>query len=280
VYTGIYVSQFTPMVLTPATRLQLTGYWETVVFFFNALLFLLLGLQLHELARTISMEYTWQTVAWYALLVNVTVIGTRFIWLVVQEFIPVIGGASEHPEPNVKHALIAAWSGLRGAVSLAAALAIPVTVAGGAHLAHRDLVIFLTFTVILVTLVGGGLTLPLFIRRLGIADADEEESEDLQRGIAGMTSAALKRLEELEREGRLGADYARVLRKRYEHHRRHAGGHPQEELAGIEAEGELLDAERNALIEMRRRGEIDNTVLRRLVRALDISDERLRKSSH
>lgn len=267
------------MVITPAARLQLTGYWETAVFLANALLFLLVGFQLPALSRAVLADYSWQAVLWYAFLVNVAVVGTRFAWVMLQEFIPVIGGASEHPEGDWKHAFVSSWSGLRGAVSLAAALAIPATVAGGALLPHRDLVIFLTFSVILVTLVGGGLTLPLVIRWLRIPEDNAEAAEDMQRGLLGMSEAALGRIDQLEREDRLDADDARRLRRRYEHHRHHAAGHPDDELERIEAEREVLAAERSALVAMRERGEIDNTVLRRLQRALDISEERLRHHS-
>ena len=279
IFAGIYVGRFTPLVLTPATRLQLSGYWETVVFLANALLFLLVGMQLHVVGHAVLAEYSWQSLLWYAFLVNVTVIVTRFAWVLGQEFVPVIGGASEHPGGDWKHALIAAWSGLRGAVSLAAALAIPVTMLGGVHLPHRDLVIFLTFTVILVTMVGGGLTLPLVIRRLEVADGSAEQDEDLQRGIVGMSEAALTRLDQLQRDGRIDAENARRLRHGYEHRRRHADGHPEGERAAFEAELEVLSAERAALVELRQRGEIDNVVLRRLQRVLDITEERLRHVS-
>ena len=134
VFTGITVNRWTPLVLTPASRLQLSGYWDTAVFLANALLFVLVGLQLHELARTVLSTYSCQELAWYALLVNATVFATRFAWTFAQSYAPWIGGAAEHEAPDWKHALIAAWSGLRGAVSLAAALAIPVTLASGAAL--------------------------------------------------------------------------------------------------------------------------------------------------
>jgi Na+/H+ antiporter len=273
VSAGVFVNRFTPMILTAPARLQLSGFWETLVFLANALLFLLVGLQLHDLARAVLTEYSWQTVLWYAVVVNVTVVGTRLVWFMVQEYMPVIGGASEHPDGDWKHALISAWSGLRGAVSLAAALAIPVTIASGAPLAHRNLVIFLTFTVILVTLVGGGLTLPALVRALEPSSEDAEGEEDIRRGLVAMSEAALATLSELEKRGDLDTNEIAMLRRRYKHRRAHADGHPEEERAGVEAEREILEAQRNALADLRDRREIDNTVLRKLVRTLDISEE-------
>jgi Na+/H+ antiporter len=274
VYAGTYVNRYTPIVITAAARLQISGYWNTVVFLANAILFTLVGLQLHDLARDVSLEYSWPTLLWYALLVNLAVIGTRFTWLLGQEFIPGIGAAYEHPDPDWKHALIAAWSGLRGSVSLAAALAIPATVSSGMPLAHRHLVIFLTFSVILVTLVGGGLTLPLLIRALDVHEEAPEEETELRRAIRAMANAALARVDELVRDRAISADAARRFRSRYEHKRDHAEGHSQDEYDELDAELQLIAAERTALIDLRTRGEIDNTVLRELQRTLDISEER------
>ena len=268
VYAGVYANGFTPEVVTPAARTQAAGFWETLVFLANAILFLLVGLQLNALAHSVLLAYSWQTVLWYAFLVNATII-------VTQEFIPSIGGSSEHEEPDWKHALIASWSGLRGAVSLAAALAIPVATTAGTRLPGRDLIIFLTFSVILVTLVGGGLSLPFVVRSLRVADGSVEADADLERGIVGMADAALERIEALAHAGRLTEKRAAWLRRQYTHKRDHAGGHPEEERDEVDAELEVIGAERQALIDMRERGEIDNTVLRRLQRMLDISEERI-----
>jgi NhaP-type Na+/H+ or K+/H+ antiporter len=275
VYAGTYANRFTPVVVTPSARLQVSGFWDTTVFIANALLFTLVGLQLHELTSVILHEYSWQAILWYAFLVNVAVIATRFVWVLVQEYAPPIGTASQHPNPDWKHAVISAWSGLRGAVSLAAALAIPITVAGGIPLQQRDLVIFLTFSVILVTLVGGGLTLPLVVRLLRVREETSDDDVELRRAAAGMASAALERLDELVREGRLGDDDARRLRRQYEHKRDHVDGHPEAERQASDAEAQLIAVEREALIAMRQRGEIDNTVLRRMQHRLDIADQRV-----
>jgi CPA1 family monovalent cation:H+ antiporter len=280
VFAGIHVNRSTPVVLTPASRLQLSGYWETIVFLANTMLFLLLGLQLHELARTVLAEYSWRLVLWYAGLVNVTVIATRVAWLILQEYAPVIGGASEHEDPDWKHGLIAAWSGLRGAVSLAAALAIPSTLASGAPLPHRDLLIFLTLTVVLTTLIGGGLTLPIAVRWLRVAGGGQEEERELRRALLAMSQAALQRLGQLEREGNIEANRATELRRRYEFLRQKLDGDADEGARiELEAERDLVAAERAALIRLRELGEIDNTVHRRLQRALDLEEERLSRRS-
>ena len=279
VYAGTTANRWSPKVLTPQTRLQGVSAWETFVFFINALLFLLLGLQLHTLGRAVFLEYSWQTVLWYALIVNLAVIGTRFIWILGIEYVPWIGGSSEHENGDWRHAIIVAWAGLRGAVSLAAALAIPVGIAG-AHLDHRNLVIFLTFSVILVTLVGGGLTLPWVVRRLEVPEDTAEADEEVRRGIVGMSEAALRELDAIAAEGNLDERQVQRLRDRYEHKRRHVDGHTDDEVRALEAEVRLVSAERRALLEMRERGEIDNTVVRELQRVLDITEQRLERMTH
>lgn len=275
VYAGIFVNRYTPQVITPSSRIRAVGFWDTLVFLINTVLFVLVGLQLHSIAKAVFTEYSLPTVLWYAFIVNFTIVFVRFAWLLIEEFLPVIGAASEHPTGDWKHAVIAGWSGLRGAVSLAAALAIPLTTTTGQHLPFRDLVIFLTFSVILVTLVLGGLTLPIVIRVLNVADDASEEEEDMRRGVLAMSRAALEELAAIESEGNVPTDYLARVRERYEHRREHVDGHPAHEEPIVEAERRLLDAERRALIELRERGEIDNSAMRRLQRVLDVSEERI-----
>ena len=282
VTAGVYVNRFTPTVLTPSSRLQLVGFWETFVFIANALLFLLVGLQLRTIAANVFAHDSWPAVLLYAVIVNVAVIGVRLVWFLATEYVPVIGGSSEHPEGDWRHALIASWSGLRGAVSLAAALAIPLTTASGAAFPHRDLIIFLTFSVIFVTLVGGGLTLPRVIAALHVAENEPEETEDLRRAQNEIARAALARIDELARDNRIDAAHASALRKRYEHERllsaKASGGDlPEAEEQHWNAEREVIDAQRRALVDLRERGEIDNAILRHVLISLDLAERRLHR---
>jgi len=281
VTAGVYVNRFTPEVMTASSRLQLVGFWETFVFVANTLLFLLVGLQLHAIAGGVLRDYSWQSIVWYTVVVNVVVIVVRFAWVLGTEYLPLIGGSSEHPDGDWKHAFIVSWSGLRGAVSLAAALALPLSVAGGVPFPHRDLIIYLTFSVILVTLVGGGLSLPAVISALHAADGEDEEAEDVRRAIVGIAKAALQRIDVLERDGRLDAAHAADLRRRYEHEKlvtqkAIGAGPPEAERRRWQAEREVIEAQREALIQLRERGEIDNAVLRRVLTTLDLSERRLK----
>ena len=272
---GAYANRLTPTVLTPESRLRLVGFWDTFVFVANTLLFLLVGLQLHGLLAGVFERNSWQSVLWYAVAINAVVISVRFAWILFTEYIPFVGGSSEHAAPNWRHATIAAWSGMRGAVSLAAALAIPLTVAGGGAFPDRGLIVFLTFTVIVVTLVGFGLTLPAVVARLHVTDDDHEEGEELKRALAAASQAALERIDVLERERRLDPPDAQILRRRYERMRERGGAleGPARDAASrrSSAEREVIEAEREALIAMRARGEIDNAVFRQVQLALDVA---------
>lgn len=278
---GVYVNRLTPTVMTPETRLQVSGFWETFVFVANALLFLGVGLQLHDIGARVLQHNSWQSVLFYTLAVNAVILFVRFAWIVSTEYVPFVGASSEHAEPNWQHAVIASWSGLRGAISLAAALAIPVTVAGGAPFPHRDLIIFLTFTVIVVTLVGGGLTLPALIARLHVSDSGNEEDEDLRRALAGASRAALDRINTLERERRIDPEHAQLLRRRYRMMLDGTQGEPdfrnrEDARRRSRAERDVIAAEQQALVALRERGEIDNTVLRRVQRRLDLAHSRIK----
>jgi Na+/H+ antiporter len=266
VTAGTYANHFTPKVMTAASRTQIVGYWNTVVFVVNAVLFLVVGLQLHDVATAAFASESWQLVVGYALLVNVIVIAVRLLFVALVE-------------PNWKHALIVGWSGLRGAVSLAAALAIPLATSSGAEFPHRDLVIFITFSVILVTLVGGGLTLPTIVRRLRVEGGNEERDE-LRHALVRGSEVALVRIDELERAGSIDAVHADMLRRQFEHARdanTSAVGEDQwtEHARHAAAETEIIAAQRKAFIDMRARGEIDNVVLRRVQSTLDLMASRL-----
>jgi monovalent cation/hydrogen antiporter len=182
-----------------------------------------------------------------------------------------------------KSATVLAWSGMRGAVSLAAALAVPLTTDAGERFPDRDLVIFLTFAVILGTLVLQGLTLPAVIRLLRLEDDGLTDKEDAKARIYA-AEAALGRLDELLDENWVREDTAERMRGLYNFRRdRFRSRFDPDTDGAIEARSadyqrlrrELLDAERRAVVDLRRQGRIDDDVMRRVVRDLDLEDLRL-----
>jgi CPA1 family monovalent cation:H+ antiporter len=216
----------------------------------------------------------------YAALVSVSVIVLRFAWVFAVLHLPkrIAGRLS-----SWRGAVFLSWAGMRGAVSLAAALALPLTTDAGAPVPGRDLILFLTFAVILVTLVGQGLTLPLVIRSLRLEDDGVDDREDAKARIHA-AEAAIARLAELEVEEWVREDTAERLRGLYRFRNdRFRARLDDTDDGAIEHRSqdyqrlrrELLDAERRALIELRRTGAISNDVWIRVGRDLDLEDQRL-----
>ncbi|HEX4745569.1 MAG TPA: Na+/H+ antiporter [Gaiellaceae bacterium] len=279
VTAGVYLGWYTPELTSPQVRLQALAVWEIVQYLLNALLFVLIGLQLPVVVDALD-EYSVARLLWYAVVVSATVIALRFAWVFVVLHAPkkIAGRVA-----NWRGGVFVSWAGMRGGVSLAAALALPLTTDVGTPFPGRDLILFLTFAVIVATLVGMGLTMPLVIRALGLKDDEVEAREDAKARIHA-AEAALARLEELLEEDWVRDDTAERLRGAYRFRtNRFRARLDDEDDGGIETRSqdyqrlrrELLDAERNALVELRRTGVISNEVWMRVGRDLDLEDQRL-----
>jgi monovalent cation/hydrogen antiporter len=285
VTAGVYLGWRTPELTSVQTRLQGLAVWEILTFVINALLFALVGLQLSGILDSLS-GFSTGELMWYGLLVAATVAATRFVWLPVLTYVPRWISQRErerHPPSPISHPLVISWAGMRGAVSLAAALAIPLTTHGGTAFPERDLIVFLTFCVILGTLVVQGLTLPLVIRATGIEDDGLDETEAAKARVKA-ADAALARLDELLEEEWVREDTAERLRGLYGFRRnRFASRFDDGDDGAIEEQSinyqrlrrELLEAERGAIVDLRRDGVISNDVMNRLQRDLDLEDARL-----
>jgi CPA1 family monovalent cation:H+ antiporter len=217
----------------------------------------------------------------YAALVTAVVVLVRFAWVVVAAYMPRMMRADG--SPPWKGAVVLSWSGMRGAVSLAAALALPLTTDADAAFPNRDLIVFLTFGVILGTLVVQGLTLPGLIRWLDLEDDGLAEKEEAKARIRA-AEAALARLDELVDEDWVNADTAERMRGLYGFRRdRFRSRFDPESDGAIEGQSlsyqrlrrELLEAERQELRRLRLEGRIDDDVVRRVQRDLDLENERL-----
>jgi CPA1 family monovalent cation:H+ antiporter len=285
VTVGIYMGWHAPELTTVQTRLQGTAVWEIVFFVLNALLFALIGLQLPSIIDSLSGRST-GTLLWYAVVVTAAVIAVRFAWVFFVTYLPHALSARRRDDALPAHwqpKVVLAWSGIRGAVSLAAALALPLTTDAGAPFPNRDLIIFLTFAVILGTLVVQGLSLPALIGVLRLEDDGVAEKEEAKARIHA-AEAALGRLEELLPEDWVREDTAERLRGTYNFRRdRFLSRFDADSDGAIEDRStdfqrlrrELLNAEREAVVELRQQGRIDDAVMRRVVRDLDLEDARL-----
>jgi len=284
VTAGIVVGRRAPRILSSDSRVLGSGVWQMVVFTLTGLVFILIGLQLPTILDSLSASRTFGELASWAVVVSATVILVRLAWVFPGTYLPgVLFRAVRERErrPPPRSVLIVGWAGMRGVVSLAAALALPLTIADGTPFPERDLVIFLTFSVILATLVGQGLTLPWLIRRLGVGDEGTADHEELHAREAAV-DAALARLDELVTEWPGHQELIDHLRERHEHatehlaHDHESGEVPldQEQFEHAAIRRAVIEAQRLAVIDLRDRGVISDEALRRVERSLDLEELR------
>jgi Na+/H+ antiporter len=284
---GIFLSRRSLQIFDAESRIAAAAVWNLLFFVFNGAAFLLIGLQLRSIVRGLS-AYPLLTLIGWSLAIAVVVIVVRYVWI-----FPVAYGRRrlfpgirerEGPDPPWQWVFILSTSGMRGIVSLAAALALPETIAPGVPFPQRDLILFVTFVVILVTLVGQGLALPWLIRRLGISDF-EDDGKAVAAARVRVAEAARDHLRSLEPSfaspaewevaGRLHADFE----QRRAHYSAHLDGiEPEEDALLHEIERRLrretFDAERRALDQLRRTGAVTDDVYRHLQWDLDLGESR------
>jgi Na+/H+ antiporter len=284
VTAGIYMGLQAPRILTPRTRLQSGQLWELLGFLVNAALFVLVGLQLRIVVEGLD-QSAW-TLAGYALAVSAVVIASRFVWInLMTVVLRTLDRREAQRARRVSWRLrfISAWSGMRGAVSLAAALALPFATDADVPFPARDLIIFLTFAVILVTLVLQGLTLPMLIRRLGVVADDSEHNEELRARLTA-AKAAIDQIDALRDEEWTRDETLERMRALYDYRKRRfaaqAGkieddGYEDRSLTYQQTVQVVLAAQRDALVRLRDEGTISNDVMNRVIRELDLEESRL-----
>jgi Na+/H+ antiporter len=289
VTTGIYLGWHSPELVTPATRIQAFAVWEVLAFVLNAALFMLVGLALPDALRAVHAELSTAKLALYGAVVSLTVIAVRFLWVFPATYLPRLlwrAVRERGPAPTWQMPFLIGWSGMRGAVSLAAALALPLTVDGGGQFPSRELIIFLTYSAIFATLVVQGLSLPGLIRLLGVEDDGSQEQREVKARIKA-ARAALERLDELSREDWVREDSVGRMRALYEFRvRRFAARFDEGDDGAIEAGSQAfqrlrhqaLEAERQEIIRLRNQGRINDRIMRRIEHDLDLEDTRLEAS--
>jgi monovalent cation/hydrogen antiporter len=285
VTAGVYMGWYTPELTTVQTRLQGQGFWEIVTFLLNVLLFGLVGLQLRPILDDLSGHGGWSLVG-DAIVILLAVVVLRILWVFPAAYVPRWLSSrirERDPTPPWQQLAFISWNGMRGAVTIAAALLVPLHTNKGDPLTGRDLVVFLAFTVVLGTLVVQGLSMPAVIRALRLeADDDADNEEALARIRAA--EAALARLEELEQAGSVLPDTAERVRGAYRFRidrftaRTSPDGDGKIEKRSLKYQRlrrELIDAERQTVVELRNTGEISDEVMRRVARDLDLEESRL-----
>lgn len=289
VAAGLHNGWHAPEYMTSRSRLQAGPIWEMIEFLLNGFIFILIGLQLPAVVHTLS-GYSTEALIWYAAAVSAAVILVRVAWVFPATYVPRLLFPSirrNDPYPSWRHVSIVAWTGMRGVVSLAAALALPLKTQSGTGFPGRELILYLTFVVILATLVLQGLSLPPLIRALGVkADHGIEREEVAARLQANQ--AALARLDEISRAKQTPLNVVERLRAEYvdrieQLQRSDADDDlPRSGLFSAEFEGlsrEALRVERAKVLELRNNRVINDEVLRRVQRDIDLAEVRLRDNS-
>src|SRR5579871_5916392 len=283
---GLYLSRKSSEFFSATVRMQAWAVWDSLTFVMNGLVFMAIGLQLPYVIAELK-EYRLSGLILDGLVLSVILILLRLIWMYPGAYVAnlirrkVLGQTVAMPKP--RQIFVVGWTGMRGVVSLAAAISLPELLNNGEAFPQRDMIIFLTFAVIIVTLVGQGLTLPPLIRALGLAGApasDEEEHQARQK----ILRAALERLNQVRAKD--GDDFSEVydnLFRMYEtkitKYSSEAGPEPQlaRERTAKHSQllQEMLQVERRTAVQLRNNGEINDELLRQLERELDLTEERL-----
>jgi Na+/H+ antiporter len=277
---GLYLGRQTYSITSASSRVQITAMREISLFLINGLLFILVGLQLRPILVGLSGAQSPATLIAMAAAISLTVIGVRILWAFPVAYLPGVLSArirAVEGKPSWKNVAVASWTGLRGGVSLAAALAVPLTIANGAPFPHRDLILFLTFSVILATLVGQGLSLPWLIRILGITSESGDREEALARLRA--TRAARAELEKLALEPWADAQVVRDVRVHLKQATAHhqamrdqtlTAGQTRSADAARRIRHELNEAQSREIVRLRNEGAINDATVRKIQRELDL----------
>jgi CPA1 family monovalent cation:H+ antiporter len=287
---GLYLSRKSSHFFSPSVRIQAGAVWESLTFVLNGLVFVLIGLQLPYVLAGIR-EYSLRQLIFYGLVFSVLVIVLRMLWVFPGAFFSYfirrhLLGQNE-AWPGFRNVFVVGWTGMRGVLALAAAISLPELLEDGTAFPQRNLIIFMTFCVILVTLVLQGLTLPPLIRALGLSGASGSNKEEqdarrkiLQAAVAWLDSA----LAETEKtDAPIYKELARMYRKRLESLHERADAETEEAHSAhtalrerrIEAARSVIKVERETALGLRNGGTINDEVLRQIEYELDLSETRL-----
>jgi CPA1 family monovalent cation:H+ antiporter len=287
---GIYLSRRSTQFFSPAVRLQVNGAWEALTFMLNGLVFVLIGLQLPYVLAGIHGRYGVGTLIFYGVVFSAVLILLRLVWVFpavkIASFVERRWlGHTDEVQLKPREVFVVGWTGMRGVLALAAAISVPEVLWNGKEFEARNLIVFLAFCVIFVTLVLQGLTLPALIRGLGLCGSTGMEPEEREARRA-VLKAAIRYLEEGRKRSDAELEHLHDdLLHRYRHKLAVVGGGAEESVSEVDREAhskmrsitaETLEAERHTLIGLRDRGQISDDVLRTIERELDLEERQYR----
>ncbi|HET9403548.1 MAG TPA: Na+/H+ antiporter [Burkholderiales bacterium] len=280
VTAGLVRGRYAPEIVSADMRIMARSAWNLLVFLLNSLVFILIGIQLSGVAGRLAGYTPWQLFL-YGTLVSAVAILVRFAWIYMATYLPRLlspAARKRGPAPSEAEVFIMSWCGMRGIVSLAAALALPLALNDGTPFPQRDLIIFLTFVVIAATLVLQGLSLAPLIRRLRVG-TDWSGQEEQQHATLALTKAAMAAIDELAAREQIPGELAERIRAEFAEQVTlavpvgevlHAGADPAKRLRRA-----AIEAERRELIRIWRENQISDDVLHHLEEDLDYQESRL-----
>lgn len=286
VAAGLYLGRKSSEFFSPGVRLQAQAVWNSLTFILNGFVFVLIGLQLPFVLAGVK-ELGMMKLIVYGALFSVFLILLRLFWTYPGAYTSYLIRTrllhQDEKRPTARQVFVVGWTGMRGVIALAAAMSLPKTIADGSPFPHRDLIVFLTFCVILVTLVFQGLTLPPLIRFLGVAEGPGLRHEE-QEARRLVLEAARARLEEIRRDDPAGSDEVYDdLEQHYKHRLAAVSGlseqqndtHAKHYTRYLDVSRILLEVERRAVLRLREEGRISDEALREMENELDLSETRL-----
>ena len=282
VAAGLYLGRRASRIMGPDARLTGRAVWETISFLLNGVVFIITGLEVPLLLRALDPAAALRLVA-VGVVVSVALVVVRAIWIFPTGVLAPLVRGEPRPPRLLAQSVVLSWAGIRGVVSLAVALALPLTLPAGGPFPVREAVLTVTLTVIVFTLLGQGLTLPWLIRRLRLG-TDSEVREEEATARQQMIEAASRRIDELYQVWPGHRPLLDRLRDTYLHRSEHV--ERQRDTAGSDEEDReiiehreiqrtVIDSEREALLRVRAEGTIDDDVLRALQRELDLEERRV-----
>lgn len=286
VTTGLMISWRASEIYSYQTRIRNKAVWDTVIFLLNGFVFILIGLQLRNIVNDLQ-QYSVRQLFVYGLIVSFVTIVVRILWVFTAAFSPLVRRSRENERDDRdtwKNVMIVAWTGTRGIVSLATALALPLTLADGSAFPHRSLVLFLAFVVIFVTLVVQGLSLPLLIRLLRIKNSHNQENEE--RNLRMFMATRVVNFIEAEFPYEINVDLKSQLKSRYidlietfSNDKEHSLS--RQRLPGfsdfLKAQPEIQKFERKLLIQLHKDGSFSQAAIRRVEQELDLAELQLKR---
>jgi CPA1 family monovalent cation:H+ antiporter len=286
VAAGLYFGRVIPVSGSADVRVQAEATWDLMLFVINGLVFTLIGLQLPSVVHGLK-DIPLSDLVFYTAILNILVFITRFLWVFPATYVPrwiSRGLATRDPAPSWRVVTALGYTGMRGIVSLAAALSLPIVIPSGEVFPFRDLLIFLTYTVILTTLLLPSLTLPTLLRWLKIKATDEAYREEMTARLASAT-AVLRAYNDLSKNPRYLEHHLKQVEQRYRKHittyQSNLTDQPFSELFDEDQKlrmlmKEIIQIERKALVDLRVKAAIHDEVFHMLSREIDLEEFRLK----